>query len=121
MITDDVQKQRIARNRERKAGRFVAHFVAKMKEAGVADPMEDKAALEKALAIARNASSEQWASLAKELKEKDPPSGTTIECIVRRFQSQIAYLDRKASEDREIIDELFRQRREGEMGDEGRR
>jgi hypothetical protein len=83
---------RVQRNRAAKASRYVQHFYAKMREAGVANPEADKAALEEALTIVREASSEQWEKLAEEMtkenrkagiskKEKAPSPDTFVEIV----------------------------------------
>lgn len=109
-------EQRIARARERKALRYIDHFFGKMREAGVQKPEKDKAALEKALAIVRDASQEQWKKLAKDMGEKDAPSGMTVSIVVRRLEVLIADFDRQAKDDAEVIDLLFGQRGTGSVG-----
>jgi hypothetical protein len=96
---------RMQRNRANKARRFVSHFFDKMREAGVKNPEADKDALEKALAIVRNATVEQWEQLASAIteenrerarknghrswKKEEPPSGATFTLIVEQLETAI--------------------------------
>lgn len=113
---------RIQRNRERKARRFVDYFLSQIRGAGVLNPEADKAALEKALAQVRDASREMWAKVADEMKENGAPSGETFLLIVAEFDRLIAnadaqaeYRKRQATEDAQIFQELLEQRHDPEI------
>lgn len=97
---------KIQRNRERKARRFVERFLHQMRAAGVKNPETDETALKSALETVRNASQEQWAKLAADMGEKDPPSGATVAIVVTQIEraiNDIDYRRRQAEEDREIL------------------
>jgi hypothetical protein len=109
---------RIQKNRERKARRFVDHFVHQMRAAGVVNPEADKQALEKALAQVREASREQWQQVARAIDD-NPPSAETVVLIIAELQRKVEHVEyqqRQANEDAELMKELYRQRGTGGAG-----
>jgi hypothetical protein len=91
-MTANLNERRIQQNRVKKARRFVNRFLDQMRATGVT-PETDRAALEQAIALVRNAAAEQWVKLAEDMDEDGPPSPATQELILAELQGYIERLD----------------------------
>jgi hypothetical protein len=108
---------RIARNRDRKARRFVDRFIGQMRSTGVLYPERDKAALQTALELVRSASKEQWEQVAREMTKdndragirfkEDVPSPATVVIIAEQFEAMIRLADAAKAEFQRDLDDVM--------------